>query len=335
MQSSINDAVIDYHVLRRDASVATGFVFAGLHADGVVAYVKRAMADHYVFATLYIHAVAVLAVPRVADIEVAQDEVLAAHRVEVPCRAVLKRHALQEDAFAVHEMEQHGAEEGFNYLPEAVVGDHRHVLVHAISLREDRSAVRIPDVFLGHYADFLLQVFLPLARSHLAFLERTPPVAVAVERTMAGDGDILCAARIERRGATLGRNTLEPLVVDLIEVQIMAEDYETVRLGIETDVGFEGERAGGVDTCRNNHCSASGGCTFVDGFLDGLGSQRYARWIGSEIQHIECAARKRRYFHFRHLEGRRFGQPVDVALFGRLILRRRSASAQNGCYKQQ
>ena len=66
----INDTIINYYVLRRNTSVATGFIFSGLHADGIVAHVERAMTDHYVLTTLYIHAVAVLAVPRVTDVEV-------------------------------------------------------------------------------------------------------------------------------------------------------------------------------------------------------------------------------------------------------------------------
>jgi hypothetical protein len=77
----INHAVIHHYVLRRDTSVAAGFVLTGFHTDSVVAYVKRATADHYILAGLYIHAVAILAIPWVTDIEVAQDEVFAAHRV--------------------------------------------------------------------------------------------------------------------------------------------------------------------------------------------------------------------------------------------------------------
>ena len=82
----INHAIIHYHVLRRDTAVTSGFVLAGLHADSVVTDIEGATADHYVLARLYIDTIAVLAIPGVADVEVAEDEVLAAHGVKVPCR---------------------------------------------------------------------------------------------------------------------------------------------------------------------------------------------------------------------------------------------------------
>ena len=77
----IHDAVIDDDVLGRDAAVATGFVFTGLHTDGIVADVKGAMRDDNVLAGFDIDTVAVLAVPGVTDGEVIEDEVLAAHGV--------------------------------------------------------------------------------------------------------------------------------------------------------------------------------------------------------------------------------------------------------------
>ena len=107
----INDAIIHYYVLRRNTSVAAGFVFAGLHTDSVVAYVERAMRNNYILATLYIYSVAVLAVPWIANIKVAQNEVLAAHRMEIPSRAVFKGHTFQQDTFASYEMQHHRTEE--------------------------------------------------------------------------------------------------------------------------------------------------------------------------------------------------------------------------------
>ena len=54
-------------------------------------------------------------------------------------------------------------------------------------------------------------MLLPLSRRHFGFLKRSPPVTVAVESTVTGDGDVLCVERIKRRGTALGRNTFEPL----------------------------------------------------------------------------------------------------------------------------
>ena len=80
----INDAVIDYYVLRRDAAITTGFILTGLHTDGIIAYVERATGNHDVLATFHIDAITVLAVPGVADIDIIEDEVLAAHRMQIP-----------------------------------------------------------------------------------------------------------------------------------------------------------------------------------------------------------------------------------------------------------
>ena len=75
-------------------------------------------------------------------------------------------------------------------------------------------------------------MFLPLSRSHLAFLERTPPIAVSGECTVAGDGDVLGVERVERTCAALGRNTFKPLIVNLLQVEVMREYDEAVLLRI-------------------------------------------------------------------------------------------------------
>ena len=75
-------------------------------------------------------------------------------------------------------------------------------------------------------------MFLPLVLSHLRFLQRTPPVTVSVEDTMACDGYIGLEESGDGRCASFGRNTLEPGVVHLIETQIMRERDKTILLGV-------------------------------------------------------------------------------------------------------
>ena len=82
----VNGTIIHYYILSRTTSVATGFVLAGFHADGIIAYIERTMGNNHILATLDIHSVAVLAIPRVTDIEIAENHILAAHGMEVPCR---------------------------------------------------------------------------------------------------------------------------------------------------------------------------------------------------------------------------------------------------------
>ena len=65
----INYAVIYHYIFRRNASVTTGLVLAGLHTDCIIADIEGAMTDDYILATLYIHAVTVLAIPGVTNIE--------------------------------------------------------------------------------------------------------------------------------------------------------------------------------------------------------------------------------------------------------------------------
>ena len=154
-------------------------------------------------------------------------------------------------------MEQNGAQEGFDHVPEAVVSDDGHVLIDAITLREHGGLIGIPDIF-DHNTAFLFEMFLPLCGRHLGFLDRSPPIAVAVEGAMTGDGDVLGVECVERGGAALGRDTFEPDVVDIIEVEVVAEDDETVLLCVEADVRFEGDRAGGVETFGDDDRSAAG-----------------------------------------------------------------------------
>ena len=178
-------------------------------------------------------------------------------------------------------------------------------------------------------------MLLPLSRSHLGFLERSPPIAVAVEGTVTGDGDVLCVERIERAGATLGRDALKPLVVDLIQIEVVRENDETVLLRIESHVGLERERRGRVDSFRDDDRSASGFCASIDSRLDGFSRECYTGVVRSEIEHVKGAIRKVGHCHFGHVEGSGFGQAIDVALLRRLVLRRFRTSAHNSCGKQQ
>ena len=114
----IDNTVVHNHILSRNTSVAARFVLAGLHADSIVAYVERTMADNHVAARLNIDTVAVLAIPRITNRQIAHYDVLAAHRVEVPCRRILESNTLEQDTMTTHEMKHHRAQEGFNYLPE-------------------------------------------------------------------------------------------------------------------------------------------------------------------------------------------------------------------------
>ena len=117
-------------------------------------------------------------------------------------------------------MKQYRTEEGFTLFPKGIVGDNRYVLVHTIRLCEDRTGIRIPDI-VGYNTAFLFEMFLPLSRRHLGFLERSSPVTVTVEGTVTGDGDILCVTGIERRGAAFGGYSFEPLIEDLVEIEVV------------------------------------------------------------------------------------------------------------------
>ena len=240
--------------------------------------------------------------------------------MQVPCGAVLESHTFQQDLLAIHEMQHHRTKERLHFDPEGIVCDHRHILIDAVSLREHRTRIRIPDIVL-YDAAFLFEVFLPLVLRHLALLERAPPIAVSVKSTMSGDSDILCASRIDRAGAALGRDTFEPLVVDLIQVEVVREEDETVRLGVKTYIGFHRDRAGDIESGRNDHCTASGRRTFVNSLLDGCCSQFNAGGISAIVFDVEGLVREGRYRYFRHVEGSRGCQGVDRLLSGGLILR--------------
>ena len=206
-------------------------------------------------------------------------------------------------------------------MPKRVIGDNRHILVKAITLRQQRCTVRIPYI-VRYDTAFLFQVFLPLSRRHLGFLERSPPIAVTIEGTVSGDGDVLSVERIKRAGTPFGGDAFEPLVVDLVEVQVVAELYEAVLLRIEPHIGFERDRSGGVKTFGEDHRTTSYCRASINSVLNRFGCEHYTGVVGSKVQHIESAVREGGYLHLRHVERRGFGQAIDVALLGRLVLRR-------------
>ena len=189
-------------------------------------------------------------------------------------------------------MQEDRTEERFNDLPEAVIGDDGHVLIHAITLCKQRCRIRVPDI-VDYDTTFLFEVFLPLRRCHFAFLEGTPPIAVTVESAVTGNGYVLCVKGIERRGATFGRDAFEPLIVDLIEIEVVREDDKRVLFGVETDVRCEGDRSGGVETFRDDDGTASGSRTLVNGLLDCSRSEFYAGVVCPVVQHVIRATRER------------------------------------------
>ncbi len=81
--SVIDSATFDEHVGRGDTTVATILIFTTLEADGIVANVEAAIDEKHVGAGFNVYAVAILSIPRVADIDIVNYEIFAKKRMHI------------------------------------------------------------------------------------------------------------------------------------------------------------------------------------------------------------------------------------------------------------
>ena len=190
----IYNAVLYDDVLRRNSSAAAVFVFTGLHADGIIAYVEAATIDNHVFATFYVNAIAILRIPRIAYFQLAQYYVLAHEGVDIPCRGVFKANAFKQYVFTADEIQHHRTEEAADCFPfflRCVLVQHGYVLIWAKIRCTQCCRVRPPRIFLAIYYTRFTFLF-PLRNCHFGALERTPAIAVAIKYAMTHDGNVFC-----------------------------------------------------------------------------------------------------------------------------------------------
>ena len=91
----IHETIMNVDIAAGAFDPAGNGIFAGFHADSIIAYVEAATIDNHVFATFYVNAIAILRIPRIAYFQLAQYYVLAHEGVDIPCRGVFKANAFK------------------------------------------------------------------------------------------------------------------------------------------------------------------------------------------------------------------------------------------------
>ena len=196
-------------------------VFAGLDADGVVAYVEGGSGEQHVGACVNVDAVAVGGIMGIADDYIAYRNVLAPKGMDVPAGGVLEGAAFEQHPLAAAQRYHHRAQEALDLvLVEGRVG----VIEGAGSLaRLVVTLVGIPAAAVGRHVAAAGDYAFPLVVRHFAALDFAPAVPAAVDDAAAGDGNV---------GGAVG--------VDGGEAAADVEPFEVgVDNGVKVDVGVE------------------------------------------------------------------------------------------------
>ena len=79
-------ATIDNHILTGPATTASVGILAALDADAIIAGIETRVDNQRILARLQVECIAVLGISRIAHEHIADDDVLAHERMEVPSR---------------------------------------------------------------------------------------------------------------------------------------------------------------------------------------------------------------------------------------------------------
>ena len=105
----VHQTVMDVNIAAGPLNLAGNGIFAGLHADGIISGLKNTVMNMHISAGLHINAVTVLGIIRIADLYMLHRKVLAEIGVDIPCRRVHERYALQKHIFAMAQTDHHRA----------------------------------------------------------------------------------------------------------------------------------------------------------------------------------------------------------------------------------
>ena len=172
-----DDTAFDENILTRHVPATPLLVLAALDADGVIADIESRLSNYDTLATLEVEAVAILCEPRIAHLTVAYGDVGALEGVEIPGRGVGESGVLQENSCARDELQENGA----------MIGT-AHVGLTGLCTDMTGIGVRIEDILENDTIGGNEQ--LPLRVGELAPLGRSPSLALCVESTGTGYGDV-------------------------------------------------------------------------------------------------------------------------------------------------
>ena len=225
-----NGASIDNHVLARDATLSAIEVLAALDADTIVAHIKGRVDDEGVLARLQVETIAILCEGRVAYQDILDEHVLTHQRMDVPGRRVLEDDTIEPNVLAADEADHHRTEVILHLVPTFLGGDaerHVHARTFLVCLHGSLRREPIVGILEGTATRGNL---LPLSRSYLGFLQRTPIFAVSIDGTLTGDCHILQVATGDRRLAAACVQALKGCLYEWVEIDVGREEDDATFL---------------------------------------------------------------------------------------------------------
>ena len=186
----VHQTIMDVNIATGALDPASNGIFAGLHADGIIPGLKNTVMNMYIGAGFHINAVTVLGIIGIADLHMLHGKALAEIGMNIPCRRVHERYALQKHLFAMAQADHHRAVKiiiGCRSR-QCFFGGSLNVLVIALQ----NGLRRHPDLGLFRVQNMgaYFQKRLPLLVRGLETLDWAPFVTTAVNDAFSGDGDV-------------------------------------------------------------------------------------------------------------------------------------------------
>ena len=253
---------------------AAVLVLSALDADGVVSHVKAGAVDDHVFAGLDVNAVSVGGVVGVPDHDIADGNIPAPQRMQVPGRGILEGDVFQEYALAVSQGNEDRTQESLDFLEVQVIGLPVEAAGGEAGLAVAFVGIPHAAVVGEHAAAFHGGV--PDVVSHLAAFEFTPGGAIAVYDTLTCYGNVCGALGMNGREAAFHVQPLERSFNDGIEVLMRREEDDGVVAQVEFRVAAEADGTGEPDAVRHHETSAAMCFQGGEGLLESLRAEGYA-----------------------------------------------------------
>ena len=243
--------------------------------------------------------------------------------MKVPSRRVLEDDALQEHILTIDQRHHNRTQETLDTVPLLVSRSLGHVHVGTL-LSIGVCLIGHPVAFLRLHATRTFKHLFPLTLSHLALLDRTPELAIAVNHALTSDGDILGTIGRERRLTTTRIKSLERGLDNRIERLVARELDDGTHLQMEVDVGLEHDGTCEPHASRHHQMTTALLCQGRNSLLESFGIQSGAIAYSAELLQVHRVGRNNGSADLRHLK-RQF---LRVLLVGILCLSRHSYGQQ-------
>ena len=208
--------------------------------------------------------------------------------MEVPGGRVLEDDSLQQHVLAVDQAHHHRTKETLHTVPVILrshIAGHIHVgriVTLGISLRG------IPQFGALEHTSLDGGKGLPLVLGHFLTLQGPPVLAVAIDDTLARDGDVLGTIGTQGRLAPAGIESLERGLDEGIEGLVGSKENDATFLDMQIDVTLEHNRTGEPHATGHHQPATTFGRKCLNGLGKGIRAKGLAIAYGTEVgeQHL-------------------------------------------------